>query len=172
MRINCVLADVTKSQLLLVMRQKVSLEPPAIDGTMYVALPPIPVGGAISTIPRYVFVLLAKLTRPVVDPATPTDMPPLPWTASVLLIVVAPFNDTAPVPVANVPVPVCKKLPLVVIPPLAVNNPVNVEMPVTAKVPPNEVAPVPTLKVFAPVTLAEPFKLTAPVPVLNVPVPL
>ena len=43
--------------------------------------------------------------------------------------------------------------------------------PVTARVPPREVAPVPTLKVFEPVTEVAPFKLTLPVAVEKVPVP-
>ena len=65
-------------------------------------------------------------------------------------------------------------------PPLAVARPVKVLVPVTARVPPNVVAPVPTVRVPVPVTLrflplatvVSPFRDTLPVPVENVPVPV
>ena len=122
--------------------------------------------------PRLVLVLLAKLNLPVVLPATPRVRPPAPCTAKVVLTVVAPLRLTAPVPVAKVPVPVCRKIPVSVMPPLVVNKPVSVVAPVTAKLPPSVVAPELTLNVLVPVTAVEPFKLTAPVPVPKVPVPV
>ena len=45
------------------------------------------------------------------------------------------------------------------------------ELPVTPRVPPREVAPVPTVKVFVPVTEVLPFRETVPVPVEKVVAP-
>jgi hypothetical protein len=57
-------------------------------------------------------------------------------------------------------------------PPLKVPSPVKVLELVTAKVPPSDVEPLPTLKLFVPVTLVAPFRLTLPVPVEKVPLPV
>lgn len=148
----------------------VSLVPPAMLGRLKLAVP-VPVGALICKLPRLVLVPLAKLILPMVAPATPTVMPPVPCTASVLLTVVAPLRLTKPVPVVKLPVPDWTKLPVRLRPPLAVNKPVNVELPVTAKVPPKLVLPLLTVKPLLPVTVVEPFKFTAPVPVLKLPPP-
>ena len=47
-------------------------------------------------------------------------------------------------------------------PPFAVNAPVKVVVPVTAKVPPSEVAPLPTVRVAVPAMLVLPLKLVVP----------
>ena len=91
------------------------------------------------------------------------------------------------------PVPVCEKLPAVweiLLPkveiPLTVKLPVEAELrvarpevesverevlPVTPNVPPNVVAPVPTVRVLDPVTEVLPLSVTPPVPVEKAPVP-
>ena len=83
----------------------------------------MPDGAATLMIPRLVLVVLANLSEPVVVPATPSVKPPAPWTAKVLLAVAAPFKKTLPVPVLNEPVPVCVRLPVVVMPVAAVIAP-------------------------------------------------
>jgi hypothetical protein len=94
--------------------------------------------------------------------------------------VVSPFNDTRPVPVEKVFVPVIVVLPLrdtLPVPVEKVEAPVwetlllNVEIPSTVNAPPSVVRPVPTVKVFVPVTEVAPLRLTAPVPVEKNPEP-
>jgi hypothetical protein len=80
---------------------------------------------------------------------------------------VLPFSETAPVPVLNVPVPDCRKLPET---PRVVNDPVDGVVPPIAIlfiVPPVNVA-LDEEKLLA---VVGPFNETAPVPVLNVPDP-
>lgn len=118
-----------------------------------------------------------------------------------LFAVVGPFNETAPVPVLNVPVPFCEKFceaeRLVKLPAAAVAAPIGVPLieppvivapdearlfavvrpfklaaPATVSEPPKVVAPLPTDNVLVPVTLVGPFKETAPVPVESVVAPL
>jgi hypothetical protein len=118
-----------------------------------------------------------------------------------LFAVVGPFNETAPVPVLNVPVPFCEKFceaeRLVKLPAAAVAAPIDVPLieppvivapdearlfavvrpfklaaPVTVREPPKVVAPLPTDNVLVPVTLVGPFRETTPVPVLSVVLPL
>ena len=101
-----------------------------------------------------------------------------PVTPKVPAIVTLPPKLPVPVPVENVPVPACEKLPKVweillakLEVELAARVPFKVVAPVTAKVPPKEVAPELTVKVFEPVTVVSPLSEIAPEPVENVPVP-
>ena len=48
----------------------------------------------------------------------------------------------------------------------------NVDAPETPSVPPSDVEPAPTVRVFVPVTEVAPLRETVPVPVPNVPVPV
>lgn len=122
-----------------------------------------------------ILVLPSKVAAPPTFKLPPSVDAPLP-TVKVFVPVtdVAPRNDTAPVPVANVPEPfwvMLLLLPIVRLP-LKVLALVTANVPATLKLPPKVVAPVPTVKVLAPVTLVLPLMLTVPVPVLNVPEPV
>lgn len=147
--------------MLLADTQIVSLVPPAMLGRVKVASP-VPVGAATCKILRLLLVVFVKLMTPAFVALPSVTCPPS--TANVDAIVVAPFNETAPVPVLKVPAPVWPKLPVILIPLL------NEAAPETFKVPPIDVAP-PTVKVPDPVTEVLPFSEIAPVPVPNEPLP-
>jgi hypothetical protein len=143
---------------------------------------------------------LAALDPPI---DVPLIVPPVivaPDEAKVLAVV-APFKETVPVLVENVPVPVCAKFPeearfvnfpvdaveapigvpsieppIMVAPDeakvFAVVEPFRLVVPVTASEPPKLVAPVPTVNVFDPPTVVLPFKEIAPLPVEKVVAPV
>lgn len=126
--------------------------PPATLGKFRLALPK-PVGARAVKVVRLVLRALANFKIPVVPvkPGTPKVKPPAPCTANVVLIVVAPFKLTVPVPVLKVPPPLWAKLPLVWLKPV---------MPL--KAPPLMIRPLIVLPVVAALMAPEAVIVVAP----------